>query len=108
MVYRIFMRKAISITLSADNLLWLRGQAARSARGSVSELLDRLVAEARQGGRTDPSAVRSVVGTIDIPDEDPDLQGADAYIRTMFSASLREPMVVRERPSGARRAKKRG
>ena len=103
-----FMRKAISITLSADNLLWLRGQAARSARGSVSELLDRLVAEARQGGRTDPSAVRSVVGTIDIPDEDADLRGADAYIRTTFSASLREPMVVREWPSGARRAKKRG
>ena len=102
------MRKAISITLSEDNLLWLRGQAARSARGSVSELLDGLVAEARQAGRTDPSAVRSVVGSIDIPDEDPDLQGADAYIRTMFSASLREPMVVRERPSGARKAKKRG
>ena len=106
--YRMNMRKAISITLSEDNLLWLRGQAARSARGSVSELLDRLVAEARQGGRTDPSAVRSVVGTIDIPDEDADLRGADAYIRTTFSASLREPMVVRERPSGARRAKKRG
>ena len=96
------MRKAISITLSEDNLLWLRGQAARSARGSVSELLDRLVAEARQGGRTDPSAIRSIVGTVDIPDDDPELQGADGYIRTMFSASLREPMVVRERPSDDR------
>ena len=107
-LYRINMRKAISITLSEDNLLWLRGQAARSARGSVSELLDRLVAEARQGGRTDPSAIRSVVGTIDIPDDDPDLRGADAYIRTMFSASLREPMLVRERSTGARKGKKRG
>ncbi len=75
------MRKAISITLSEDNLLWLRGQAARSARGSVSELLDRLVAEARHGGRTDPSAVRSVVGTVDLPDDDSDLSGADGYIR---------------------------
>ena len=108
MVYRMFMRKAISITLSEDNLLWLRGQAARSARGSVSELLDRLVAEARHGGRTDPAAVRSVVGTIDLPDDDPDLAGADGYIRTMFSASLREPLVVRERPSVARKGKKRG
>ena len=64
--YRMNMRKAISITLSEDNLLWLRGQAARSARGSVSELLDRLVAEARKrrqygyrravGGRHDRSA----------------------------------------------------
>jgi len=101
-----YMRKAISITLSEDNLLWLRGQAARSARGSVSELLDRLVAEARQGGRTDPAAVRSVVGTVDLPDDDPDLEGADGYIRTVFSASMREPMVVRERSSAARKVKK--
>ena len=102
------MRKAISITLSEDNLLWLRGQAARSARGSVSELLDRLVAEARHGGRTDPSAVRSVVGTVDLPDDDPDLSGADGYIRTMFSSSLREPMVVRERTSARKGKRTRG
>lgn len=100
------MRKAISVTLSEDNLLWLRGQAVRSARGSVSELLDRLVAEARSGGRTDPSAVRSVVGTVDLPDDDPDLSGADGYIRTMFAASTREPMVVRERPYAGRKVKK--
>lgn len=100
------MRKAISITLSVDNLLWLRGQAARSARGSVSELLDRLVAEARSGGRTDPGAVRSVVGSVDLPDDDPELSGADAYIRTLFGASARQPMVVRERPTAARKAKK--
>ena len=105
-VYRMYMRKAISITLSEDNLLWLRGQAARSARGSVSELLDRLVAEARQGGRTDPAAVRSVVGTVDLPDDDPDLAEADGHIRTVFSASMREPMVVRERSSAARKVKK--
>lgn len=97
------MRKAISITLSEDNLLWLRGQAARSARGSVSELLDRLVAEARNGGRTDPSAVRSVVGSVDLPDDDPDLAGADAYIRTLFGTSTRQPMRVRERPPAARK-----
>ena len=102
------MRKAISITLSEENLLGLRGQAARSARGSVSELLDGLVAEARQGGRTDPSAIRSIVGTVDILDDDPELRGADGYIRTMFSASLREPLVVRERSSVARKGKKRG
>lgn len=98
MVYRMNMRKAISITLSEDNLLWLRGQAIRSARGSVSELLDRLVAEARAGGRTDPGAVRSVIGTVDLPDDDPDLAGADAYIRTLFAASARAPMAVREQP----------
>jgi len=100
------MTKAISITLSEDNLLWLRGQATRSARGSVSELLDRLVAEARHGGRTDPAAIRSVVGTVDLPDDDPDLAGADGYLRTVFSASLREPIVVRARPSASLRVKK--
>lgn len=100
------MRKAISITLSEDNLLWLRGQAARSARGSVSELLDRLVADARTGGRMDPAAVRSVVGSVDLPDDDPELAGADAYIRTLFGTSARQPMAVRERPPAPRRVKK--
>jgi hypothetical protein len=100
------MRKAISITLSEDNLLWLRGQAARSARGSVSELLDRLVADARSRGRTDPASVRSVAGTADLPDDDPALAGADAYIRTMFAASASQPMLVRERPPTVRKVKK--
>ena len=106
-VYRINMRKAISIALSEDDLLWLRGQAARSARGSVSELLDRLVADARSGGRTDPAAVRSVVGTVDLPDDDPGLASADAYIRTLFGVSAAQPMVVRERPPAPRPAGKK-
>jgi hypothetical protein len=100
------MRKAISITLSGDNLLWLRGQAARSARGSVSELLDRLVTDARTGGRTDAAAVRSVAGTVDLPDDDPDLASADALIRTLFATSARQPMLVRERPSGPPKGRK--
>lgn len=90
------MRKPISITLAEDNLLWLRGQAARTAKGSVSEVLDRIVSEARAGGRTDPAAVRSVVGSVDLPDDDPDLAQADAYVRSLFAASARQPMLVRE------------
>jgi hypothetical protein len=105
MGYTINMRKAISITLSEDNLLWLRGQAARTARGSVSEVLDQIVGEARTAGRTDPTAVRSVVGTIDLPEDDPDLAGADGYIRTLFAASARQPLLVRERPRPARKGK---
>ena len=89
----------MSITLSQDNLLWLRGQAARTAKGSVSEVLDRIVSEARAEGRTDPATVRSVVGTIDLPDDDPDLEAADAYIRSLFAASARRPMLARERPA---------
>jgi hypothetical protein len=93
------MRKPISITLQADNLLWLRGQVARTGKGSVSEVLDRIVSEARAAGRTDAAAMRSVVGSVDLPDDDPDLEGADAYIRSLFAASARKPMLVRERPS---------
>ncbi len=97
----------MSVTLSEDNLLWLKGQAARTAKGSVSDVLDRIVAEARVQGRTDPDAIRSVAGTIDLPAEDPDLSEADAYIRSLFAASARQPMIVRER-GAAYRVKKKG
>ena len=102
------MRKAISVTLNEDNLLWLRGQAARTSKGSVSELLDRLVGEARRSGRTDPAAVRSVAGTIDLPQDDPGLDEADAYLRSVFAASSSAPMVVREpraRPKARRKSR---
>ena len=99
------MRKAISVTISEDNLLWLRGQVARTGRGSLSEVLDRIVGEARAAGRTDPTAIRSVIGTVDLPDDDADLVGADGYIRTLFAASARQPIMVRERPKPTRKGK---
>ena len=100
------MRKAISITLSQDNLLWLRGQAARLPKGSVSELLDQIVREARTSGWADFGSVRSVAGTIDIGEDDPGLETADMYIRTMFAESARRPMLVREKPAPAPRSRK--
>jgi hypothetical protein len=90
------MRKAISVTLEQDNVLWLKGQAAAGAKKSVSDVLDRLVTQARQEGRGEAGAIRSVVGTIDLPHED--LDEADASVRTMFARSLARPMLVRERP----------
>jgi hypothetical protein len=107
-VYTINMRKAISITLGEENLLWLKGQAARTARGSVSDVLDRIVGEARLSGRIDPSAIRSVVGTVDLPDDDPNLEAADAYIRSLFAASAQQPLLVRERAAVRTRAARRG
>ena len=101
------MKRAISVTIGEDNLLWLKGQARATARGNVSEVLDRLVREAREGGRTDAAAIRSVVGTIDLPADDPDLAGANAYVRSLFDQSLGRPMQVRERPA-ARKGKRRG
>src|SRR5262245_46356529 len=90
------MKKAISITLNAENLLWLRGQSARTAEGNVSEVVDRLIGDARAAGRTHPGAIRSVVGTIDLPDDD-SLEKADAHVKAMFERSLSRPLLVRER-----------
>jgi hypothetical protein len=91
------MRKAVSVTLQTDNLLWLRAQAAASSRGSLSEVLDALVTEARAGGRHDAKTMRSVVGTIDLPEGDPNLEAADAFIRAQFDRSVKRPMLVRPR-----------
>ena len=98
------MRKAVSVTLDEDNVLWLKAQAAASAKNSVSEVLDRLVTDARAQGKGDDAAIRSVVGTIDLPPDD-DLQRADGYVRGLFERSLSRPMLVRE--SGPPRRKKR-
>lgn len=101
------MRQAVSITLDADNLLWLRAQAAATSRGSLSAVLDRIVEEARLGGRTEPSAIRSVAGTIDLPEDDPDLEKADAYVRSLFAASARQPILVKKKTAGKRTPRKR-
>jgi hypothetical protein len=100
------MKRALSITIGEDNLLWLKAQAAAGARGSVSEVVDRLVQEARMGGRTDAAAIRSVVGSIDLPGDD-DLSEADAYVTELFERSLARPMLLRERPAALKTSKAR-
>jgi hypothetical protein len=92
------MKRAVSVTLGEENLLWLKAQAAAGTGGSVSAVVDRLVHEARMGGRTDAAAIRSVVGTIDLPADDADLSEADAYVKGLFDRSLSRPMPVREHP----------
>jgi hypothetical protein len=87
-------KRAISVTLETDNLVWLKARAGATGLRSVSELIDRLVTQARTAGTSGP--VRSVVGTIDIDDSDPWLEQADGTVRAIFDASLRRPMVVRE------------
>jgi hypothetical protein len=66
--------------LDADNLLWLRGRAATRKRRSLSDALDEILTSARMGAHS-LDASRSVVGTIDIAADDPDLSRADADIR---------------------------
>ncbi|OFW04871.1 MAG: hypothetical protein A3H96_10710 [Acidobacteria bacterium RIFCSPLOWO2_02_FULL_67_36] len=103
------MRRAVSVTLEQDNVLWLKAQAAASDKGSVSEVLDRLVTRARAAGASEPNAIRSVAGTIDLPEDDPDLEQADAYVKGIVDRSIRRPMAVRERPPrGARKLGRRG
>jgi hypothetical protein len=94
--------------MTEDNLLWLRGQAARTARGSVSEVLDRIVGEARMSGRIDPAGVRSVAGSVDLPEDDPGLEQADTFIRSLFGASAQQPMLVRERSTSRTKKGRRG
>lgn len=91
----------MSVTLDQDNVLWLKAQAAGSAKGTVSDVLDRLVTHVRAEGRSEPGAIRSVAGTIDLPEDDPDLAQADTYVRTMLDRSLRRPMLVKARPPRA-------
>jgi hypothetical protein len=88
------LKQALSVTLGADNVTWLKGRAGAGGVRSVSELLDQLVTAARQSGRVGPA--RSVVGTIDIDSSDPSLEGADAAVRSMYEGSLGRPLIVRE------------
>jgi hypothetical protein len=88
-------KRAISVTLDADNVTWLKGRAGGTGLRSVSELLDRIVTTARASGSA--GTARSVVGTIDIDAADPLLDKADAAVRAMFETSVRRPMIVRER-----------
>ena len=98
-------KQAISVTLDADNLTWLKGRAGAAGLRSVSELLDQLVTAARASGRVGPP--RSVVGTIDIDANDPLLEGADEAVRGLYEASLRRPLMVKEPSAESRVASRR-
>lgn len=92
-------KTAISLTIEQTNLLWLKGRARVVAGGSLSETVDQLITEARAGrlGQSDPP--RSVIGTIDLPDDRALLAGTDA-IRGLFTDSLARPIFVHESVSG--------
>jgi hypothetical protein len=101
-------KQAISVTLAAENLTWLKGRVGAGSSRSVSDLLDQIVTAARTSGRIAPS--RSVAGTIEIDEADLGLDGADDAVRAMFDASLGRTVLVRQAraPYGApRRAPRR-
>ena len=94
-------KTALSITLDQDNLLWLRAQTASGKGKSLSDTLDRLVTIARQAGQVAEGSVRSVAGTIDISDDDPDLASADESVRNLFDRSARLRRAAPERSGAA-------
>src|SRR5438552_8078247 len=93
-------KRAISVTLDADNITWLKGRAGATRVRSVSELLDQIVRAARKLGRGGPST--SVIGTVDIDPQDPLLSHADEVVRAMVDKSIGRPMMVKEAGSGSR------
>jgi hypothetical protein len=100
-------KKAVSLTLDEANLLWLRGRTTALGSGSLSETLDRLITEARAGRIGTAPPARSVVGTIDIAEDDPTLEHADAAIQNLFTRSISRPFRVREPRASYSRSLKR-
>jgi hypothetical protein len=98
-------KTAISLTIDQTNLLWLKGRARVVSGGSLSEAVDQLITEARAGrlGLADPH--RSVVGTIDLPDDEMLLQGSSA-LNALFAESLSRPIFVHEDSRGYRAPKR--
>ena len=89
-------KRAVSVTLDADNLVWLRAQA--GGRRSVSRIVNELVGEARAAGRRFGAATRSVAGTVDLRHFDP--SAADQDLRKLFVTAPRSG--GERRPSGSR------
>ena len=91
-------KTGISVTIEEANLLWLKSRTVARKGRSVSETLDHLVTAARTGGTASATQIRSVVGTIDIAADDPDLRDADEYVRGLFESSASMPYLARETP----------
>lgn len=104
-------KHAISITVDGANLTWLKARVAAAGARSVSDLVDRLITDARTSGAA--GGTRSVVGTIDIDAGDPRLDHADEAVAALFEQSFRRPALVKERTTrdaarSARKTRSRG
>lgn len=69
-------KQAISVTLSPDNLVWLKGRARAEGVGSLSEYLDRLLTRTRGGGSAPRPATSMKGALIAAADEPLDLAPA--------------------------------
>jgi len=74
----------ISVTLAADNLLWLKARTQATGSRSVSAVLDDLVSDARRAA----GSATSVVGWVSFPDGVAGLERGEQEIRKAFERSL--------------------
>jgi hypothetical protein len=87
-------KRAVSLTLDEANLVWLKGRG--YGHGNLSAAVDDLITAARAGRLGAPAPVRTVVGTIDLAADDPQLEHADRAVRDLFAASFARPFRVSE------------
>jgi hypothetical protein len=88
------MKTAISVTLAPDNLLWLRARAQVKGSRSISAALDDVLREARRTS----GPVRSVVGTIRLPEGEDGLRRGREEIARLFVTALGPGPVRGRRP----------
>lgn len=102
-------KRAVSVTLAENNVVWLRAKTLATGGRSLSETLDRLIESARLA-ETRQAEARSVVGMLRIADSDPDLAGADAALRGLFAAQLQsaQPELARRPKAKTRSGARRG
>ena len=92
-------KKAVSVTLHPDNLLWLRTRVKANGSRSVSEALDGIITEARTGTGASAVEIRSVVGNARIPRSEEALAKAGAQVTALFRRSVRRKETVGPRAS---------
>lgn len=91
------MKKAISVTLSPENLQYVRAKALKEKRRSMSEALDAIIAAAIQKDQ----AARTVVGTITAA-ADLDSDDLDVAVRTWFRSGVGSAKTSRAKKTSSR------
>jgi hypothetical protein len=82
------MKRAVSVTLHPDNLLWLKTRVKTIGGRSLSDALDQIITQARAGAGASAAEVRSVAGNARIPRSDAALAEAGAQVRALFRRSV--------------------
>ena len=78
--------KTISVDLESENLLWLQARATASGARNISKTLNEVLAKVRTSGPT--GTPRSVRGTIQLSEPDPDLSVGQETVHELFRRSL--------------------